>query len=178
MFLAGVGKLMTEVAGETCDGFLCHAFTTERWLREVTVPALERGLDRSGRTLSDIEVSGPAFVVTGRDEAEMAASRESTAAQVAFYGSTPAYRGVLELHGWGDLADELHSMSKEGRWAEMGEAIDDEVLGTFAVVAEPDGVAAGLQERYGDVIDRIMFYAPVQHDPDTWGPVMEELTSY
>ncbi len=144
VFLAGVGELMTEVAGETCDGFLCHTFTTERWLREVTVPALGRGLDRSGRSMSDLQISGPTFVVTGRDEQEMAASRASTAGQVAFYGSTPAYRPVLELHGWGDLADELHAMSKDGRWAEMGDAIDDEVLATFAVVAEPDRVAAGL----------------------------------
>jgi probable F420-dependent oxidoreductase len=177
VFLAGVGELMTEVAGEVCDGFLCHAFTTERYLREVTVPALERGLARGGRTIADIEVSGPAFVVTGKDEEEFATSRKSTAAQIAFYGSTPAYRGVLELHGWGDLGDELHSMSKEGRWAEMGEAIDDEVLNAFAVVAEPGAVAAGLGERYGDVIDRIMFYAPVATDPETWVPVMEALSA-
>jgi probable F420-dependent oxidoreductase len=175
IFLAGVGERMTEVAGEVADGFLCHAFTTERWLREVTVPALERGLDRSGRELSDIQVSGPAFVVTGRDEQEMAASRSATVAQIAFYGSTPAYRGVLDLHGWGELGDELHAMSTSGRWADMGDAIDDEVLDAFAVVAEPARVAAGLRERYGDVIDRIMFYAPVAADPETWAPVMEEL---
>lgn len=177
IYLAGVGELMTEVAGETCDGFLCHAFTTERWLREVTIPALERGAKKAGRSLDDIEVSGPAFVITGKNEAEMAQSREMTAGQIAFYGSTPAYRGVLDLHGWGELGDELHAMSKEGRWAEMGGAIDDEVLNTFAVVAEPSGVAGGLNTRYGDVIDRIMFYAPVVTDPETWGPVMDGLRS-
>ncbi len=176
VFLAGVGELMTEVAGETCDGFLCHAFTTERWLREVTLPALERGAGKAGRSLEEVEVSGPAFVVTGSNEEQMEKSRKATAGQIAFYGSTPAYRGVLELHGWGDLADQLHSMSKQGRWAEMGEAIDDEVLGTFAVVAEPSGVASGLKVRYGDVVDRINFYAPVVDDPETWGPVMEDLS--
>ena len=177
VFLAGVGELMTEVAGEVCDGFLCHAFTTERWLREVTLPALERGLGRSGRDLSQIEVSGPAFVVTGRDEAEMAASRAATAAQIGFYGSTPAYRGVLELHGWGDLADELHALSRNGGWDRLGDLIDDEVLGAFAVVAEPAGVAAGLAERYRGVVDRIMFYADVAGDPDTWEPVMRDITA-
>jgi probable F420-dependent oxidoreductase len=175
VLLAGVGELMTEVAGETCDGFLCHGFTTERYLREVTMPALERGLARSGRTLADFEISGPAFVVTGSTEEEMAESAKGTRRQIAFYGSTPAYRGVLELHGWGDLQTELNMMSKQGEWAAMGELIDDEMLDAFAVVAEPDQLAAGLHERYGDIVDRLSFYAPYQRDPETWLPVLEAL---
>ena len=177
VFLAGVGERMTEVAGEVCDGFICHAFTTERYLREVTVPALERGLATSGRTLADLEVSGPAFVVTGATEEDMAASRAGTCQQIAFYGSTPAYRPVLELHGWGDLQDELNRMSKEGWWKEMGDLIDDEVLATFAVVAEPQDIAKRFSERYGDVVDRLSFYAPYQSDPATWLPVLEDLRS-
>ena len=175
VFLAGVGELMTEVAGETCDGFLCHGFTTERYLREVTLPALERGLARAGRTLADLEISGPMFVVTGATEEQMAESAKGTRRQIAFYGSTPAYRGVLELHGWGDLQTELNAMSKQGEWVAMGDLIDDEILRTFAVVAEPDQLAAGLRERYGDIVDRISFYAPYQSDPDTWLPVLEAL---
>ncbi len=143
IFLAGVGERMTEVAGETCDGFLCHGFTTERYLREVTLPALERGLDASGRTLADIEISGPAFVVTGTTEEEMAASAKGVRQQIAFYGSTPAYRGVLELHGWGDLQTELNALSKQGEWVKMGDLIDDEILDAFAVVAEPEQLGAG-----------------------------------
>jgi probable F420-dependent oxidoreductase len=175
VFLAGVGELMTEVAGETCDGFLCHGFTTERYLREVTLPALERGLAKSDRTFDDLEISGPAFVVTGSNEEEMAESAKGTRRQIAFYGSTPAYRGVLELHGWGDLQTELNVLSKQGEWAAMGELIDDEMLDTFAVVAEPDALAAGLHARYGDIVDRISFYAPYQSDPETWLPVVEAL---
>jgi len=175
VFLAGVGELMTEVAGETCDGFLCHGFTTERYLREVTVPALERGLARSGRTLADLEISGPAFVVTGATEEDMATSAVATRRQIAFYGSTPAYRGVLELHGWGDLQTELNAMSKRGEWAEMGELIDDDMLDAFAVVAEPSKLGPALHARYGDLVDRISFYAPYQSDPDTWLPVLESL---
>lgn len=175
IFLAGVGELMTEVAGEVCDGFLCHGFTTERYLREVTLPALERGAARAGRTLADIEISGPAFVVTGTTEEEMAASVAGTKQQIAFYGSTPAYRGVLELHGWGDLQDDLNRMSKEGKWKEMGELITDDILETFAVVGEPEQLAPGLQERYGDVVSRISFYAPYASDPERWRAVMDQL---
>jgi probable F420-dependent oxidoreductase len=175
IFLAGVGELMTEVAGEVCDGFLCHGFTTERYLREVTLPALARGAAKGGRQVSDIEISGPAFVVTGTNEQEMAASVQGTKQQIAFYGSTPAYRGVLELHGWGGLQDDLNKMSKEGRWKEMGELIDDEILHTFAVVGEPEQIASGLQDRYGDVVSRVSFYAPYASDPDRWKAVMDQL---
>ncbi len=175
IFLAGVGELMTEVAGEVCDGFLCHGFTTERYLREVTLPALERGAAKAGRTLADIEISGPAFVVTGTNEEEMAASVQGTKQQIAFYGSTPAYKGVLELHGWGGLQEELNKMSKEGKWKEMGELITDDILDTFAVVAEPEKLAAGIHGRYGDVVQRLSFYAPYASDPDRWKAVMDDL---
>ena len=175
IFLAGVGELMTEVAGETCDGFLCHGFTTERYLREVTVPALERGLDTSGRTLADIEISGPAFVVTGANDEEMTASIQGVRQQIAFYGSTPAYRGVLELHGWGDLQTELNALSKQGEWVTMGELIDDEILNTFAVVAEPEQLGPELHARYGDIVDRISFYAPYKSDPERWHAVLASL---
>ena len=175
VFLAAVGELMTEVAGEVCDGFICHAFTTERYLREVTIPALERGAARAGRTLADVEVSGPAFVVTGTDEESMERSKAGTRQQIAFYGSTPAYKGVLDLHGWGDLQGELNLMSKAGKWTEMGELIDDEILEAFAVIAEPQQIAPGFATRFGDVVDRLSFYAPYQSDPEIWLPVLEAL---
>ncbi len=175
IFLAGVGARMTEVAGEVADGFLCHGFTTESYLREVTLPALERGLATSGRTRAALQLSFPAFVVTGTSEEEMEAAGRSTREQIAFYGSTPAYVGVLEHHGWGEAHSQLNALSKQGRWKEMGGLIDDEMLHTFAVVAEPEQLAAGLEQRFGDVVDRISFYAPFRSDPARWQAVMEQL---
>ena len=175
IMLAGVGEMMTEVAGEVADGFLCHGFTTERYLREVTLPAIERGLAKSGRSLDDFQISGPAFIVTGNSEEEMTQAATGTRQQIAFYGSTPAYRGVLEVHGWGDLQTELNGLSKQGRWVEMGELIDDDVLAAFAVVGEPEQVPGELKARYGDVVDRISFYAPYKSDPGRWRPIFEEL---
>jgi probable F420-dependent oxidoreductase len=175
IFLAGVGELMTEVAGEVADGFLCHGFTTEKYLREVTIPALERGRGKAGKTMDGFEISGPSFVVTGADDTELAAAAKGTRQQIAFYGSTPAYRPVLELHGWGGLQDELNGLSKQGKWAEMGDLIDDEMLSTFAVVGPLDAVAPELRNRYGDVISRISFYAPYRGDPDRWRTVLDDL---
>jgi len=158
VLLAGVGAAMTRVAGEVADGFLCHGFTTERYLREVTLPAL-------GRIRAGFEISGSPLVVTGRTEEEMARARRGVREQIAFYGSTPAYRPVLELHGWGELSEELHALSRQGKWQQMGTLIDDQVLDAFAVTAEPGRVAAGLLRRYGDVMTRMTLYTPYGIDP-------------
>jgi hypothetical protein len=125
--------------------------------------------------MADIGISLPAFVVTDASEEAMEASAVGTRRQIAFYGSTPAYRPVLELHGWGDLQVDLNRLSKEGRWEEMGTLVDDEILHTFAIVAEPADVARGFKERYGDVVSRLSFYAPYKADPETWLPVIAEL---
>jgi probable F420-dependent oxidoreductase len=155
VFLAGVGELMTEVAGEVADGFLCHGFSTERYLHEVTLPALTRGRAKAGKTLEGFEISGPSFVATGTNDEEIAAAVAGVKEQIAFYGSTPAYRKVLELHGWGALQDELNALSKRDGWAEMAGLIDDEILNTIAVVGPPEEVAAELRRRYGGLVQRI-----------------------
>ena len=173
IFLAGVGELMTEVAGEVCDGFICHAFTTERYLREVTIPALARGRAKAGRTMEGFEIVGPSFVVTASTEEGLVKAASGTRQQIAFYGSTPAYRNVLELHGWGGLQDELNTLSKQGKWVEMGGLIDDEVLNTFAVVGEPEAIAPELGRRYGDIIQRVSFYTPYESEPERWRAVIE-----
>jgi probable F420-dependent oxidoreductase len=175
IFLAGVGEKMTEVAGEVADGFLCHGFTTEKYLREVTLPALERGRAKAGKSMEGFEVVGPSFVVTGTNEDELAAAATGTRQQIAFYGSTPAYRGVLEAHGWGALQDELNALSKQGKWVDMGTLVDDEILNTFAVVGEPEQIAPELHKRYGDCIQRISFYAPYRSDPERWKKVLADL---
>jgi len=155
VFLAAVGPRMAEVAGEVADGLIAHAFTTERYLREVTLPAVERGLARAGRDRRGFEITCPVFTVVQRDEAADDRQRRAIRAQIAFYGSTPAYRPVLELHGWGELQGRLHALSLRGRWEEMGELITEEMLETFAVVARPEDLADRLRARFGGLLDRI-----------------------
>jgi hypothetical protein len=107
----------------------------------------------------------------------LAAATEGVKGQIAFYGSTPAYRGVLEQHGWGDLQDELNRLSKEGRWKEMGGLIDDGMLDEFAVVGEPEQIAPRWKARWGGLVDRLSFYAPYKSDPERWTAVMQALQS-
>ncbi len=154
VFLAAVGPKMTEVAGEVADGVIIHAFTTEKYLREVTMPALERGFARAGKKRTDFEVSYPVFVVTGKDAKEIEAAKLATRRQIAFYGSTPAYRPVLESIGVGDMQSDLNAMSKQGRWEEMGTLINDDILDAFAVIGEPSSIAGQIKSRYGDIVDR------------------------
>jgi probable F420-dependent oxidoreductase len=155
IFVAAVGPKMCETVGAVADGLLVHGFSTERYLREVTVPALEKG---AGGPLRDgFEIVDLSFLVTGRTDQELAASARAVREQLAFYASTPAYLPVLALHGWEDLGEEMHRMSLERdpeRWVRMGVRLPDEVLETFAVVGTPDEVPAKLVARGAGVVGR------------------------
>jgi probable F420-dependent oxidoreductase len=156
IFLAAVGERMTAVAGRVADGMLCHSFTTEAYLRERTLPAL-----RSARSsLDGFTLCLPVLAAIGGDDQTLAAAETAVRAQIAFYGSTPAYRPVLDLHGWGELHERLNTLSRRQEWAEMGSLITDDVLDAFAVSGTPATVAAAVRQRFGDVINRISLYTP------------------
>jgi probable F420-dependent oxidoreductase len=175
IYLAAVGELMTEVAGEVADGFLMHPFTSERYLREVTLPAIDRGRAKAGDGRDRPELGGLAFVATGRDDAELDAAIAGIKIRIAFYGSTPAYRPVLDLHGFGDLQPTLNTMSKQGRWEEMGTLIPDEVLHTLAVVGTPEEAAQALAAKYAGLADRLTLNMPYDHAPETKRAVQQAL---
>ena len=177
VYLAAVGELMTEVAGEVADGLLVHPFSTERYIREVTLPALERGLAKSGREIENFPISFSGLIATGDTDEELADAIRRVRGQIAFYGSTPAYRGVLELHGWGDLQSELNTLSKTGEWEKMGELIDDDVLDAFSVVAKPNDVGAVVRSRLNDVISRFGIYAPYALSDDARRAIVSGLRS-
>jgi len=167
--VAAVGESMTAVAGEVADGLLAHPFTTARYLRERTHPALARGVAASGRSTAEIEVSCPVLIATALTEPGMQAAVQAVRDQIAFYGSTPAYRSVLELHGWEAMGDELNAVSvgrDDDRWARMGRLIEDEVLHAFAVVGSPRVVGRALVARYSQLLDRISFYTPYAAEPE------------
>lgn len=152
--LAAVGPRMTEVAAEVADGMIAHGFTTAKYLAEVTLPAVERGLETAGRKRADFDINCPVMVVTGATEEAFAQSKEAIRAQIGFYASTPAYRPVLETHGWGDVQTQANQFTREGKWDALGELIDDEILSVFAVVCEStEDVPKELKSRYGNLVD-------------------------
>ena len=152
--LAAVGPVMTEVAGEVADGLIIHPFSNEKYIREVTLPAVDRGLEKSGRSRNDFEISYSPFIISGKDQETFDKEKAAAKNRIAFYGSTPAYKNVLGVHGWGEMQIELNGMSKQGKWQEMGELITDEMLNTFGVMDEPGNVVGAIKERFGDIVDR------------------------
>jgi probable F420-dependent oxidoreductase len=156
--IAAVGPAMTIAAGEVADGLLCHGFTTAAYVRDVTLPNLARGLAKAGRSRQDVEVSLPVmYAIADNDDAPTLDTARST---IAFYGSTPAYRGVLEHHGWGQLGEDLHKLSKEGKWSAMPSLIDNDVLKTLYAVGDIDEVATNLSARFGGIVDRVQIADP------------------
>jgi probable F420-dependent oxidoreductase len=162
VYVAGVGDGMTRMAGEVADGFVCHGFTTERWIRERTVPALTEGRRRAGKSMEGFTVKAAIFLATGSD-ADIEAGVATIRSHLAFYASTPAYRPLLDLYGWGDLGQDLTRLSKEGRWSEMGGLIEDEMLHAFAIVAPLREVPRRLVERCAGVIDRVSLISNVDY---------------
>ncbi len=147
IYLAGVGPAMVEVAGEVADGFLVHPLHTPGFLRAQTLPALERGLARAGRPRSAFAVSCQTICVIGSSDEEVARGRQKAKGQISFYASTPAYKGVLEHHGYASLQPELNQLSKQGRWLEMIGRIDDALLDLICVSGRPAEVGRRLRER-------------------------------
>jgi probable F420-dependent oxidoreductase len=155
--LAAVGPRMTALAGEIADGLVVHPFTNPAYFDSVTAPALEEGLARSGRSRSDVWTQCAAFVVAdGEPEHESVVARTRQA--IAFYGSTPSYRGVLEAVGRGDLHERLHELSRTGRWADMAALVDDELLNAFVVQGPAEELPRRIEERWGGRLDRVAAY--------------------
>lgn len=159
IWLAGVGPRMVETAGEVADGLFVHPFTSESYLRGQLSVWLDAGRRRAGRT-DATGIALPVLVAVGQDDASLDRATTAVRKQLAFYGSTPAYKVVLDHHGWGDLQPELNSLSKQGRWDDMTGLIDDDVLDAFAVRGDAAAVGKGIARRFGDLLTRCSIYTP------------------
>jgi probable F420-dependent oxidoreductase len=156
---------MIAVAGEVADGWFVHPLHSPDFIREVAGPALERGLARSGRRRDEIEIACETITMVGSTDAEIARARDKARAQIAFYASTPAYKVVLDHHGWGDIQPQLNRLSKEGRWLEMVGFITDDMLDAIGVSGTPGQVATRVRERH-DFADRMTMMLYNEADPD------------
>ncbi|MCW2616737.1 MAG: luciferase family protein [Frankiales bacterium] len=173
--LAAVGPLMTRVAAEVADGLLLHGFTTPRYLDEVTLPAVAAGLTAAGRVADPFTVCYPGLVATGPDDASLERAVEAVRRQLSFYAATPAYRAVLDLHGWGDLHAELHRLARLGEWDTMASLVDDEVLDAFAVVGPPLEAGREVLRRFGGTVDRFTLFTPYGIDEASRRTVVDAL---
>jgi probable F420-dependent oxidoreductase len=156
IYVAAVGPLMTKVVAESADGLLVHPFHTVKYMEEITLPGVREGLAEANKSEKNFDFSISVMTATGLDEESFVNSVNAVRNQIAFYGSTPAYRGVLESCDAGDLQERLNLLSKEGKWAEMAKMIDNDILNNIAVIAEnPELAAKEIKKRYEGKGDRL-----------------------
>lgn len=172
IYTAAVRPAMLELAGEVADGVRLHGFMTKRYAQEVALPAIERGLAKRNRPRSNFEVCGGGFVATGPDEQTTLKMREMIRYRIAFYGSTPSYQTVFDLHGWQDLGQKLNAMTKAGQWEEMSKEIPDDVLDAFCVTAPWATLKDAMEARFGGLTDSIEMFSP---EPTQAGATREML---
>ena len=173
IYIAGVNRGLAHLAGETCQGFHAHPFHSIRYLEEVILPAIQQGATQAGRNRSDVSISVTAFVATTPEEETFAR------AQISFYASTPSYRPVMTLHGWGDVAEQLSGLAARGQWGEMFGLITDEMLHTFCLVTDRASLPDELHKRYSGLADRLSLYIPFvpgERD-DLWKNLNEKFSS-
>jgi probable F420-dependent oxidoreductase len=179
IFIAGVGPFMARVAGQVCDGLHVHPFHTVEYLDEVILPNVAQGAAERDRLRSAVTLAAPVMVATGSTPEEIDANRRVVARQIAFYASTPAYKRVLDLHGW-EVGPELTRLSVRGEWDAMADVIPDEMIDTIAVSGPVASIAPQIRRRYGDRLGRVSLYAletPLPIDEDEWPAVIQGLRS-
>lgn len=166
VWLAAVGPRMLATAGAVADGLICHPLLSRAYLDDVVVPTVTTARAGGARASEPFTFSTLCLVASGRTEEQLAAAVAGVRKQIGFYASTPAYKAVLDHHGWGDLHEQAHAFTKAGRWDELGALVDDEVLDTFAVVGELDAARAGLRERFAGLAQRSCPSMPYDADPE------------
>ena len=172
IYVGALGPRLTRATAQHADGLLVMPFGNKKFLHEVTMAAVDEGLAAAGRTRADLAVVPEVIVSVG---SESDPDHRATRQLLAFYGSTPAYRPVLDVHGWGDLQPELNKLSKQGRWSEMGALIDDEVLHTIAACGTSAEVAAHIRDRVDGISDRVCIYQPGPIEVESLAQIVDAL---
>jgi len=170
IYIAGVNTGLAHLAGEMGEGFHAHPFHTPRYLSEVVLPAIEQGAEKAGRRRADVTVSASIFAAA--DEGQ----REFCRQQISFYASTPSYRPVMELHGWGEIAAQLSGLASRGQWGGMPPLISDMMLEEFCIQADEGKLAEAIHERYASLVDRVTLYMPFV--PGSLGQFWKALVDY
>jgi probable F420-dependent oxidoreductase len=156
IFISGLNPMITQLAGELCEGFYIHGFHSGKYIQETVLPNLQKGLAKAGRKRGDISLITGTFIASGATRDEVEKAKGPVKQQVSFYASTRTYKGVLDAHGWGDTCFKLSAKAAKGDWASMADEISDEMLEELAIVGTYDEIAKKLAARYKGVLDRVV----------------------
>jgi probable F420-dependent oxidoreductase len=168
IYISAVNRYNCRLVGEVCDGIRLHGFNTVKYTKDVIMPAIEEGAKKAGRSMSEIDIVGGAFVITGETEEEVERAKAPVRQQLSFYASTRVYHPVLEVHGWQETGERLFRLSMEGKWPEMAQGITDEMLEEFAIIGTYDELVPKIKERYAGLVTTLDFgfgvRTPEQHE--------------
>jgi alkanesulfonate monooxygenase SsuD/methylene tetrahydromethanopterin reductase-like flavin-dependent oxidoreductase (luciferase family) len=152
---------MCTVAGEVADGFVAHPTSSHpAVLREYVLPALADGAATHARTDGGPQLVVVPRVISGRDDAAVAAARDEIRSELAFLYSTPAYQRTLKLFGLDEIAQRLSDYARRKEWSALAAVLTDDVVsqlvpqGTYAQL--PDVLAS----RYDGLCDGISLDVP------------------
>ncbi len=162
IYIAGVNEHLCRVAGELCQGFHVHPFHTPEYIRQIVLPNIKLGAEKTNRTRADVQLASSIFVATNDDE------RELVRQQISFYASTPTYKSVLAVHGWGEVNEKLGALAARGKWTEMPSLVSDDILNEVAIVAPPDEIPARIKQKYAGLLDRVALYLPFAPEDAMW----------
>lgn len=166
IYISAVNRYNCRLVGEVCDGIRLHGFNTLKYTNEVILPEIEAGAKKAGRQLSDIDIVGGTFIITGANEEEVERAKAPVRQQLAFYASTRVYHPVLEAHGWMEAGQQLFRLSMEGKWQDMGKLITDEMLDEFAIIGTHEELAPKLKARWGGIATTLDFAFGVRGPED------------
>jgi len=164
--LAAVNPFMCQIAGEVADGIRAHPVCTPGYIRDIMLPAAQKGAAKTGRDFSRFEIAAMPLIATAPDRAGLEARVRDVRARIAFYASTPTYLIAFESQGYGEVARNLQSYSRERRWEEMPAFIDDAMLDRYAVIGTHDEIAKKLAARFARVASHLEFAIPVAGEAD------------
>ncbi len=160
ILISAVNKLMLKLAGKACDGVHVHPLHTARYLREFAWPHIKEGMNQTGRERGGFIARTSVFAIPTDSEKPVSHYEAFIRQQISFYMSTPAYRVLAELHGWTEIAEQLSRHARQGEWLQMGRLISDDILNAVAVTGTFAELPGLIQERYGDMLDRVSYYTP------------------
>lgn len=162
IYIAGVNEHLCRVAGELCQGFHVHPFHTPEYIRQIVLPNIKLGAEKTNRSRADVQLASSIFVATNDDE------RELVRQQISFYASTPSYKAVLDVHGWGEVNEKLGALAARGKWSEMPAFITDDILNQVAIVAPVDEIPTRIKQKYAGLLDRVALYLPFTPEDEMW----------
>lgn len=175
IMLGALGPKMTEVAGEVADGLIVHPFNSMPFLEEKALPAVKLGLEKSGRSMDDFCLQVNAIIITGETEEQYQAAEKSVKDLLGFYASTPAYAPPMAAVGLGDLQPKMNALSKQGKWDELADHVDDHFVDAFCTRGKPEEIAGKLKQKYGAYADRLAIYAPYAAPDSMWKRIISDL---